>query len=434
MKKISIVTLMAALVLLSGCNKEYSFDNSVDLNVNNSTEMPIKLGANTGSTSAMTRASIESLDEMLGTTDRLGVFCLAGRKTDVKSALTANPIDWLVPVYTDDNADYVDKYGASTNGRYWSNLCCEVQMLDGMHRIVPVQEGANNYKPYYKYYPITSVYGYDFYSYYPYQGDAAVHYTKDSICVDMTIGGKQDVIYGKSEDIDDAYVATLTSDYDLQKILKASYYSARFFRKHPQQIDNAHIKLEHKLARFRFYVYPGPDYESSETPTYSSATQLCVQEIKVNNVQKDLSLVVAHKNDKKRNGALYARNNNVADFYLHHKGGALLEDAPVEISTKEDEYGVTIPDTTQVGDYIMLLPGKSIHYMSIKLADKGTGYVYPSETDIAISFKNGSNKTFEAGKTYNVYLQVSSIKNIGLTAELADWEESGEDMDLVEFN
>lgn len=432
MKRISIVTLMAALVLLSGCNKDNEFNNSVDIDINNSSEVPIKLGTYTGATSATTRASIESLDEMVGTSDRVGVFCLAGRKTDVKSAETAKAIDWLMPVYTDDKPDYIDKYGSSTNGRYWSNICSEVKVVDGTHRIVPVPKGAENYKPYYAYYPVTSVYGYDFYSYYPYQNDAKVHYTKDSICVDLTIGGKQDIIYGKSEDIDTC-VTKLTSDYDLQKILTASYYSARFFRKHPKEVDNAHIKLEHKLARLRFFVYPGPDHENGNTKTYDGAQKLCVQEIKINNVPKDLSLVVAHKSNKKRNGALYAKNNNVADFYLYHTGGALLEDAPVEISTKEVN-GVTVPDTTQVGDYIMLLPGRSVHYMSIKLADKETGYVYPSESDIAISFKNNGKKTFEAGKTYNVYLQVSSIKEIGISAELADWEESGEDMDLVEFN
>ena len=432
MKRISIVTLMAALVLLSGCNKDNEFNNSVDIDINNSNEVPIKLGTYTGATSATTRASIESLDEMVGTSDRVGVFCLAGRKTDVKSAETAKAIDWLMPVYTDDKPDYIDKYGSSTNGRYWSNICSEVKVVDGTHRIVPVPKGAENYKPYYAYYPVTSVYGYDFYSYYPYQNDAKVHYTKDSICVDLTIGGKQDIIYGKSEDIDTC-VTKLTSDYDLQKILTASYYSARFFRKHPKEVDNAHIKLEHKLARLRFFVYPGPDHENGNTKTYDGAQKLCVQEIKINNVPKDLSLVVAHKSNKKRNGALYAKNNNVADFYLYHTGGALLEDAPVEISTKEVN-GVTVPDTTQVGDYIMLLPGRSVHYMSIKLADKETGYVYPSESDIAISFKNNGKKTFEAGKTYNVYLQVSSIKEIGISAELADWEESGEDMDLVEFN
>lgn len=432
MKKISIATMATALVLLSGCNKDNEFNNSIDIDINNSSEVPIKLGTYNGATSAMTRASIESLDEMVGSTDRVGVFCLAGRKTDVKSAQDAKAIDWLMPVYTDDKPDYVDKYGASTNGRYWSNICCEVKVADGMHRIVPVQKDAENYKPYYEYYPITSVYGYDFYSYYPYQSDTKVHYTKDSICVDITIEGKEDIIYGKSEDIDTC-VAKLTSDYDLQKILSASYYSARFFRKHPKEVDNAHIKLEHKLARFRFFVYPGPDHENGSTKTFDGAQKLCVQEIKINNVPKNLSLVVAHKSNKERNGALYAKNNNVADFYLHHTGGTLLEDAPVEISTKKVN-GITVPDTTQVGDYIMLLPGRSVHYMSVKLADKETGYVYPSETDMAISFKNNGKKTFEAGKTYNVYLQVSSIKEIGISAELADWEESGEDMDLVEFN
>ena len=126
MKRISIVTLMAALVLLSGCNKDNEF--SVDIDINNSSEVPIKLGTHTGAPS-VTRASIESLDEMIGTDDRLGVFCLAGRKTDVKSAQNAKDINWLQPVYTDDKPDYVDKYGSSTNGRYWSNIRCACQSL-----------------------------------------------------------------------------------------------------------------------------------------------------------------------------------------------------------------------------------------------------------------------------------------------------------------
>lgn len=424
MKRISIVTLMAALVLLSGCNKDNEF--SVDIDINNSSEVPIKLGTYDGTTSAMTRASIESLDEMVDTGDRLGVFCLAGRKTDVKSAQNAKAIDWTVPVYTDDNRDYIDKYGSSTNGRYWSNLCCEMKFLDGEYRITPTGE-----QPYYKYYPITSVYGYDFYSYYPYQNDADVHYTRDSIYVDMSLTGKDDIIYGRSEEIDTC-VTKLTSDTQLQEILKKSYYSARFFRKHPQKKDNAHIKLEHKLARLRFFVYPGPDHDGVKE--YEGTDSLYVKEIKINNVKTDLRLVVAARGSRKgRTGALYAtQNSKVEDLYLFHKGGGLLGDVPTKISTKKIN-GETVPDTTQVGDCIMLLPGRSVYYMSVKLADEN-GYVYPSETDIAISFKNDAKKSFEAGKTYNVYLQVSGIKEIGITAELADWEESGEDMDIIEFN
>ena len=101
MKRISIVTLMTALVLLSGCNKDNEF--SVDIDLNNSSEVPIKLGTYNGTTSAMTRASIESLDEMVGTNDRVGVFCLAARRTDVKSSQTESDINWTTPVDSPSN-------------------------------------------------------------------------------------------------------------------------------------------------------------------------------------------------------------------------------------------------------------------------------------------------------------------------------------------
>lgn len=428
MKRISIVTLAAALVLLSGCNKENN--SSVDIDVDTSTDMQlIKLGGSTGAASAKTRASIESLAEMTG---QMGVFCLAGRKTDIKNATNAKEIDWTtgiaVPI-DDKNAGLL--YGSTTNGRYWSNVCCEVNPEGDVYRITPT--GTPNVD-YYSYYPITSLYGYDFYGYYPYQNDTAkVHYTADSIYVDLQIWGETDVIYGQSEKIDTC-VGKLTSDPALQKTLRESYYSARFFRKHPQKVDDARMQLNHKLARFCFFVYPGPDKEAAEVKTYDGARKLSVKEIKINQVETDLRLVVAHKTDESRNGALYAHSTNKEDFYLRNKNGVLLRnDKPVAIGT-QTVGGVVIPDTTKLGDCIMLLPGKSVHYMSVKLFDPETKYEYPSESDIAISFKGGSGKKFEAGKTYNVYLQVSGIKDISITAELVEWEESGEEMDLIEFN
>ena len=83
MKKISFAILTAALALLSGCNKEHSTISSAeDLFIESETDVRfIKLG---GMASATTRASIESFDEM---SDPMGVFCLAARKTDIKSAM-----------------------------------------------------------------------------------------------------------------------------------------------------------------------------------------------------------------------------------------------------------------------------------------------------------------------------------------------------------
>ena len=429
MKRIYIATLATALVLLSGCNKDNELNNSVDIELDNKGEMQlIKLGGSTGAPSVKSRAAIESLDEM-GVNDRMGIFCLAGRKTDVKSALTAADPNWRNALKDPEDPDYA----TSTNGRYWSNICCEVKYdgVDGVYRISP--EAGQKY---YRYYPVTSLYGYDFYGYYPYQKNSEVTYSSDytSVSVNMTINGTQDVIYGKSEDIDTCAWFKEYAGTTLGKTLSKSYYSARFFRKHPLKRDDAFMKLEHKLARFRFFVYPGPDKEFAEPLSYDGAVKLAIKEIKLLQQPNNLNLVVAHKTDKNKNGVLKAVGSSRADFSLHYKGGALLNDNPTGIVTKDVD-GVAVPDTVQVGDCIMFLPGGSEHYMSVLLCDKADkNVIYPSETNTAISFKQNTGKTFEAGKTYNVYLQVSGIKNISISAELADWEESGEDMDLVEFN
>ena len=420
MRRFSIVTLATALVLLSGCNKENDNSVDVDIDVENASDVRlIRLGGGVNASPVRSRASIESLEDMDG---QMGIFCLAGRKTDVKSAESAPGINWMTAVSSD-----MERYGSTTNGRYWSNVCCEVKSEGGIYSISPTADQTC-----YRYYPTTSLYGYDFYGYHPYQTENRCTYTADSICVDMDIWGNQDIIYGRSEKIDDAYAARLTSDPALQKTLVASHYSARFFRKHPQLVDDAHMKLEHKLAHLRFFVCLAPDREAETPKKYDMGKMLHVQEIKINNVETKLRLVVADKSGKNRNGALYARSSDRQDVYLRNRDGVLLGDAaPIELTTSVVD-GVEVPDTIQLGDGIMLLPGKSIYYMSATLADKD-GNVYPSETDIAISLKN-SGKKFEAGKIYNVYMQVSGVKNIGITAELADWEESGEEMDIVEFN
>lgn len=428
MRRISIVTLAAALVLLSGCNKEHT---SIDIDVENSSDMQlIKLGGSTGVVSATTRASIDSLAEMTG---HMGVFCLAARSTDVKNAPNPNNINWGTVVSND-----IELYGSTTNGRYWDNVRCEVKLDGDIYRIKPTADQI-----YYPYYPTTSLYGYDFYGYYPYQ--SAATYANGVVSVNMNIKGDTDIIYGRSEVIDQAYVDALEDKLsdelknnlasNWKETMIKSHYSARFFRKHPLLIDDAKMKLEHKLARFCFQVYPGPDKDYEDPRKYEGAKKLHVHEISIIDVENELKLVVADKNNPANNGKLSARSNSVADFVLcNEEGKSLANTDPVKLET-EWKNGEEVPVYKKLGDCIMLPPGKSAHLMSVTLADE-EGNIYPSETQIAITIKNNENgaKKFEAGKTYNVYLQVSGIKEIGVTAELAEWEESNEEMDLVEFN
>ena len=440
MKRISIVTLMAALVLLSGCNKDNEFNNSVDIDINNSSEVPIKLGTYTGSTSATTRASIESLDEMVGNDEhRVGVFCLAARKTDIKSAQSASDVDWMYPIDPPtEDGDFGKDYSTTTHRRYWDNLCCEVTKEAGSgFRLEPVQKDDENYKPYYSYYPISSVYGYDFYSYYPYQpeedefGNRRVSCSTNSVCVDFDINGTQDIIWGKSVDVTRAdLVKEGITVSELLNTLTKSYYSARFFRKNPKKENAVPIVLKHKLARFQFYVSPGPDDESAESPTYNDTKGLYLKEIKVLQVPNKLRLVVAGTENGKNAGTLYAKaNSKKEDFCVFEPGddGSVAGDEPIRL-TEVDENGVATPVTTAVGDYMMLPAGVSQYFLSIKLVDE-TGREYPSEK-VAFGFNEGN---FAEGMSYNVRLQVSGIKFINISAELDPWE-NGDEMDLVEFN
>ena len=430
MKRISIVTLAAALVLLSGCNKEHT--TSVDIDLDNGSDMQlIKLGGSTGLVSATTRASVDSLAEMTG---HMGIFCLAARSTDVKNAPNPSNINWGTVVSND-----IEKYGSTTNGRYWDNVRCEVKPDGDIYRIVPTADQF-----YYPYYPTTSLYGYDFYGYYPYQ--SAATYANGVISVDMNISGGTDIIYGRSEVIDQAYVDALEDELsdelknklasNWKETMIKSHYSARFFRKHPKLIDDAKMQLEHKLARFCFYVYPGPNKDYEDPRKYEGAKKLHVHEISINGVEDQLKLVIADKNNPANSGKLLARTNHTTNFVLcNEEGRSLANIDPVKLETELNEKGEEVPVYKKLGDCIMLLHGKNSHLMSVTLADE-EGNIYPSETQIAITITDNATgtKKFEPGKTYNVYLQVSGIKNIGVTAELVDWQVSDQEMDLVEFN
>lgn len=431
MKRIYIATLATAL-LLSGCNKD--IDNSVDIDVETATDMRlIKLGGSSVAPSAVTRASIESLDDMVSTSGEVGVFCLARTKTNLKSAVDAPEPDWNVVVDTDPNT-YLDGYGATTHGVYWGNVCCEftpdvTPVGETIYRIIPKK---NKGPKYHEYYPMTSWYGYDFYAYYPYAeayGPDPKNEDRDYIYVDMDIDGTKDIIWGKSETPD--WKALAKGDEKLEKILQDSYYSARYFRNHPELKEDAHIKLEHMLTRFRFMVEPVADKEYESPKSYEGAKKLSVSGITINNVKDRVRLVVADQKGVREGTISAAPGSKTTQFSLLHKDGGLLADAPVNIKTTVDAEGNETPVQTQVGDCIMLLPETDKYYMSVNFIDETAGIAYPTQKDIVISTASGNK--FEAGKTYNVILKVSGVKLIGVTAELADWEE-GEEMDLIEFN
>ena len=410
MKRISIATLTAALVLLSGCNKDR---NTIEVPIAPQEDfVRIELGGS-NSLNNTTRASLENLDDInRDSTGRIGIFCLAGRKTHISGSSEAKDIDWANIVPTD-----LESYGENTNGTYWNNVRCRVEGEAPNYRLVPDEN-----QEYYWYYPNTSWYGYDFYGYYPYQYQEGRQFiSSNMVTVDLDIDGRQDVIWGYSVD-PTAAIFEEVEDQSVCNKLVESYYSARYFRFAPENWTATHMKFKHMLTQFRFHVYPAANKESNPEKKYDTATALKVTELRLEDEVCNLQMVVADRSGLQQ-GTVYSRDGYTRDFYLHYADGTLLKDSAVAIKTQLDTINdVVIPDTVEMGECIMALAGDTLYHLSVQLQDTVT--TYSSEKRIAIRRANGA--PFEAGKIYHVYLQVAGVTRIGVTAEMEDWNDTGE--------
>ena len=415
MKRFFIATMTTVLLLLSGCRKEEN--STVDIPIHTLDEfVRIELGANSNLNNT-TRASLESLDDISNDPiGSIGVFCLANRRTHVAGSSEAKDIDWSTIVSTDK-----EEYGYTTNGTYWNNVRCRVENHSSGFKLIPDDE-----QEFYWYYPNTSWYGYDFYGYYPYNaGRPTIESNK--VTIDMEIDGTQDVIWGQSVDPRPS-IYSMIEDQSIRNKLVDSYYSAHFFRFAPESWTAAQMKFHHKLTQFRFYVYPAANKDASPEKKYDAATSLKVTELRLENEKYNLQMVLADRSGQNQ-GEVYSRDDNTRDFHLCHRDGTLLEDSAVNIVTKTNESGEIIPDTIRLGESIMALPGKSVYYISVMLADNVTSY--SSEKLIAI--RRGNGEPFESGKIYHVYLQVAGVTSIGVTAELEDWVDNQEQVGNIEF-
>ena len=416
MKRTSIATLATALVLLSGCNKD---KNTIEVPIYPQEDfVRIELGGSNSLNNTTSRASIENLGDINEASGKhIGVFCLAGRRTHISGSSEAKEIDWSNIVPTD-----LEEYGYNTNGTYWNNVRCHIAGDVPNYSLIPDED-----QEYYWYYPNTSWYGYDFYGYYPYQ-ENGVYIQSDMVTVDMEIDGTKDVIWGRSED-PTAAIYKEVSDQSLRNKLVESYYSARYFRYSPEGWNAANMKFKHMLTQFRFHVYPAANKESNPEKKYDTATALKVTELRLEDEECNLQMILADRSGQQQ-GTIFSRDGLTNDFYLHYADGTLLKDSAVSIKTQLDTINdIVIPDTVQMGECIMALAGDTVYHLSVQLQDTVT--TYSSEKKIAIRRANG--KPFEPGYIYHVYLQVAGVTTIGVTAEMEDWKDEGEQVGDIEL-
>ena len=327
-------------------------------------EVPITLGIS--QSRGVTRTPLESVDDI----DGLAVFCLA------TGSQKAN-----IPII---NNWFNDKDG-------------ELGGLLVRMKNVPAtvsSTGEVSYTGHY-YYPMTNWMKYNFYAYYPKQDDSNVTFTSsgNQVSVKFTaLDGIHDVIWGRAyPDIPDSEHATGHDPYC------ADYFRFNTTSKGPQ------FKFEHKLVQFKFSV------KATDAAVTAGAK---VTDMYISNAIKQLTLIVANKNDTIRNGKVTPATTKIGDLKIKK----FVED--VDRFDGTDGKALTLTTSEQVVGYLMLpappnlsAPGSAgfKYHISgtVKFSDE-------SEQDISIYMNPktqipGSDPAeygFESGKIYNILITI----------------------------
>ena len=246
------------------------------------------------------------------------------------------------------------------------------------------------------YYPFSNWYKYRFYGYHTLNSDnESIEVTSSNITVPLTFTGKDDILWGKSEDNADTQ-----SQYA---------YSAKYYREHIKASTEAEIpnlEFKHMMTRLEFSV-KGCD---------AAAYNYKVDGITLLDAPKSLRLIVADRENEEGFVRKDENSDETVDVPLTDWAiGMAITDAEKTIKTEEYPYAFYVfPEKTH--KFRIELRGLDPYVVNVSLPD----------------FKEG--QTTYAGYKYKLQLQIYGPQTIGMTATLVDWEyEEGENDIPVEL-
>ena len=420
-------------------------------------EIPITLGV--GQSRGITRSPMNPDGEGNFTTEDgkyLGVFCLA-----TGTQANESNIPTMIKNFKWNTAPADDEDGLIVRMR---NVPAQVT-TDGSTSNVVFLDSTTLVNPTPTqqewYYPMGNWLKYNFYAYYPRQayevnGKKTLSFSENQVLETyLTIDGSQDVIWGRAHPWNPRTPEEATG-FDP--------YCAKYFRKKRAEFGDENIKnyypkfvFEHKLAQFRFFVKAASD----DVLTNLTSLNMNVTDMYIANAIYSLSLVVAQK-DSTKNGTLKMKSVTPSTKKLRIKTNTdadrFNQEAPYEGEDDSDDsyldHPMTIPSaavdvTTVDGDgnpsdpgyvgYIML-PDPRIN------SNESNEFKFKYQLTLKVKYTvNEVEKTdiiaidmdpplipesdpeefgFEAGKIYNIIVNVQSPEKISATATLQGWNNS----------
>ncbi len=398
-------------------------------------DVPITLGS-VSSKPAMTRTAIDSdpgtklFETPAG--QYLGVFCLAqGKQAGAPSLVPdGSSILWNSSDYAmwlNNIPAKVLKHDASTDSPIDGGYDYTYSYVQFM------KDDCSSTKAYY--YPFGNWYYYDFYAYYPRKVGGDVWVGQGRVTVSYTITGKEDIIWARAEGG--------TSVTDPVTTNAVNSYSAKYIRLKKEEVPGTTdyavvpgLSFNHKLAQLVFSVKPHfKDRVALKNKGYR------LTKMEVMNVYNQLELWVADKTGGDH-GALKIKASNTEDIQVCKTDGTDDPHTTIDVSTDTDVAAVDAEHITSKPVGYAMVPtsemltaaGYTNQYMvRIKMEQKDEAGKYPGDDgysgnevpNTVITLPIPTNG-FEAGKKYNITLEIYSPTNIQATATLTDWENEAE--------
>lgn len=282
------------------------------------------------------------------------------------------------------------------------------------------------------FYPMGNWMWYNFYAYYPRQGDETLLFTPNqALQTNYVIDGSQDIIWGMANPEDAMYDDYAATD--------AKPYCAKYFRlKGAVEEENIGSFLpkfvfKHKLIQFRFFVKAA----NATVLTDLTGKHMQVTDMYINNAYYKLRLIVANKANPEYNGDLSKYDNSTKELKIKKYNSDLDRfanlDNPLDITN--DNVDVTTVDgdgnPTDPGfvGYIML-PDPTIskvdgfkYTLMVKVkftTDYGTPEAAEHENTLSLELDPPTGGFLE-GKIYNILVNVQSPVEIHARALLNRW-------------
>lgn len=384
-QKSYLMAVAASLLMLPGCTSDDLSENFVPFLPGDS-EVPISLSSGvTGGVSVIkdkpsTRAAIEDINEITN----LYVYCLATAK---QAGEGIPDIDWTAT----------------------SGLSCLMRNVQAT-----CADGSVTWDGVY-YYPLTQYYCYSFFAFTPVSKenppkiyDAAEVPSTDAYGDGLTsAGGKMLLVTYTIDGTNDLIWGTAAGN-------STNMYSANYFRKEADpQLPT--LQLKHLLTRLKFTVTATQELKDK------ADQEIEIVGITVKQAIQNVGLCVAHNGftDASKEGSLFPRKNSDGSEQYLKTDFKLKDNAGTEISSTNAVQVQKATDNTAVGESMMLYP-ESTYTITVSLRAQGTDDVVTTDP-ITLTVDGG----FQAGSWYSVNLNISSLEEVQLKAQLDKWASGG---------